>query len=44
LVTPLAFGSLGMAFGYFPVFFSNSAILIASGFLIRMNRQQVPDA
>lgn len=34
LVIPLVFGSLGMAFGFFPVFISNSAILFAGGILV----------
>jgi MFS family permease len=37
LVIPLFFGSLGTAFGYFPVFVSNSAMLVAGGFLMRRN-------
>jgi MFS family permease len=37
LMIPLFFGSLGMAFGYFPVFVSNSAMLVAGGFLMRRN-------
>jgi MFS family permease len=35
LVIPLLFGSVGTAFGYMPVFLSNSALLTASGFLMR---------
>lgn len=35
LVIPLLFGSLGTAFGYAPVFVSNSAMLVAGGFLMR---------
>ena len=35
LVIPLLFGSLGTAFGYMPVFLSNSALLTAGGFLMR---------
>ncbi|MDO9228041.1 MAG: MFS transporter [Syntrophales bacterium] len=37
LVIPLVFGSLGTAFGFFPVFVSNSAMLVAGGFLMRRN-------
>jgi len=37
LVIPLFFGSLGTAFGYFPVFVSNSAMLVAGGLLMRRN-------
>jgi MFS family permease len=35
LLIPLFFGSLGSAFGYPPVFLSNSAILVAAGFIMR---------
>lgn len=35
LVIPLAFGSVGTAFGYVPVFLSNSALLTAGGLLMR---------
>ncbi len=35
LVIPLFFGSLGTAFGFFPVFVSNSVMLLAGGFLMR---------
>jgi predicted MFS family arabinose efflux permease len=35
LVIPLLFGSLGTAFGYVPVFVSNSAMLVAGGFMMR---------
>ena len=35
LVIPLAFGSLGTAFGYMPVFLSNSAMLVVGGMLMR---------
>jgi MFS family permease len=38
LVIPLLFGSLGTAFGYVPVFLSNSAMLVASGLLMRKAR------
>jgi MFS family permease len=37
LVIPLFFGSLGTAFGYFPVFVSDSAMLVAGGLLMRRN-------
>jgi MFS family permease len=37
LVIPLFFGSIGTAFGYFPVFISNSAMLVAGGLLMRRN-------
>lgn len=37
LVIPLVFGSVGTAFGYMPVFVSNSAMLVAGGFLMRRN-------
>jgi predicted MFS family arabinose efflux permease len=35
LVVPVAFGSLGTAFGYMPVFLCNTAMLIGAGELIR---------
>jgi MFS family permease len=35
LVIPLLFGSIGTAFGYAPVFISNSVMLLAGGFLMR---------
>jgi predicted MFS family arabinose efflux permease len=38
LVIPLAFGSIGTVFGFYPVFISNSAMLVAGGFLMRKNR------
>ena len=38
LVIPLIFGSLGTAFGYFPVFIVNSVMLFGGGFLLRRNR------
>jgi hypothetical protein len=44
LVIPLIFGSLGTAFGFFPVFISNSAMLVAGGFLMRRNRLPDPGA
>jgi hypothetical protein len=31
----LLFGSLGTSFGFFPVFISNSVLLVASGALMR---------
>ena len=37
LVIPLFFGSVGMAFGFFPVFLSNAAMLAAAGLLMRRN-------
>jgi MFS family permease len=37
LAMPLFFGIIGTAFGYFPVFISNSTMLVASGFLMRRN-------
>lgn len=39
LVIPLAFGSIGSAFGFYPVFISNSAMLVAGGLLMRRNRE-----
>jgi MFS family permease len=38
LLMPLIFGSLGTAFGYAPVFLSNSALLVAGGVLLRRAR------
>jgi MFS family permease len=38
LLIPLLFGSLGTAFGYAPVFISNSALLVAGGMLMRKAR------
>lgn len=35
LVIPIAFGSIGTAFGYMPVFLANSALLAAGGSLMR---------
>jgi predicted MFS family arabinose efflux permease len=35
LVVPVVFGSVGVAFGYFTVFFSNTVMLIGGGFLLR---------
>lgn len=40
VVIPLFFGSLGAAFGFFPVFVSNSAVLIAGGMILRRSRSQ----
>jgi cyanate permease len=37
MVIPLVFGSVGTVFGFFPVFVSNSAMLVAGGFLMRRN-------
>jgi hypothetical protein len=37
LLIPLLFGSVGTIFGYFPVFISNSAMLVAGGLLMRRN-------
>ena len=37
LVMPLFFGSMGTAFGFFPVFISNSTMLVAGGLLMRRN-------
>jgi hypothetical protein len=38
LLIPVLFGSLGTAFGYAPVFFANSALLVAGGVLMRKAR------
>ncbi len=38
LMIPLAFGTLGTAFGCTPVFLSNSAMLVAGGMLMRKAR------
>jgi MFS family permease len=38
LLIPLLFGSLGTAFGYTPVFLSNSSLLVASAVLLRRAR------
>jgi MFS family permease len=38
LIIPLFFGSLGTAFGYTLVFFSNSAMLVAAGAIMRKAR------
>lgn len=37
LVIPLLFGSVGTVFGYFPVFLSNSVMLVTGGLLMRRN-------
>ncbi len=42
LVVPIVFGSVGAAFGFTTVFISNSAILAASGFLLR--NAGIPDS
>lgn len=41
LMIPLLFGSIGTVFGYFPVFISNAAMLVAGGLLMR--RSITPD-
>ena len=35
LAVPIVFGTVGAAFGYAAVFFSNSALLAAGGLLLR---------
>lgn len=42
LAIPLFFGSVGTVFGYFPVFISNSAILVAGGLLMHRNIPPAP--
>ena len=42
LLIPLLFGSLGTAFGYAPVFVTNSAMLVAGGAMMRRARIAVP--
>ncbi|HYC46266.1 MAG TPA: MFS transporter [Burkholderiales bacterium] len=42
LLIPVLFGSLGTAFGYVPVFVSNSALLVAGGVLMSKARIAVP--
>jgi MFS family permease len=42
LVIPLAFGSVGTAFGYTPVFVCNSAMLVGGGMLMRRTRIVAP--
>lgn len=44
LVIPLAFGSVGGAFGYMPVFIANSVMLVAGGFVMRRNNAPDPDS
>ncbi len=44
LVIPLAFGSVGAAFGYMPVFITNSVMLVAGGFIMRRNNAPDPDS
>ena len=38
LLIPLLFGSVGSAFGYIPVFLSNSSLLVAAGVILRRAR------
>jgi MFS family permease len=38
LLIPLLFGSVGTAFGYTPVFLSNSSLLVAAGVMLRRAR------
>jgi hypothetical protein len=42
LVIPLAFGSIGTAFGYTPVFVCNSVMLVGGGMLMRRTRIVAP--
>jgi MFS family permease len=42
LIIPVFFGSLGTAFGYYPVFLTNSAMLVAGGALMRRARISMP--
>jgi predicted MFS family arabinose efflux permease len=42
LLIPVLFGSLGTAFGYAPVFVTNSAMLVAGGVLMRRARITAP--
>jgi MFS family permease len=42
LIIPVLFGSLGTAFGYGPVFLTNSAMLVAGGALMRKAKISVP--
>lgn len=44
LIIPVLFGSLGTAFGYYPVFITNSAMLVAGGAMMRRARIAVPAA
>lgn len=41
LIIPLVFGSVGTAFGYMPVFVSNSALLAAGGALMRASGRRI---
>jgi len=43
-VIPLVFGSLGTVMGFYPVFLSNSAMLVISGYLMHRNRPPGPTA
>jgi hypothetical protein len=40
---PLFFGSLGTAFGFYPVFITNAAMLATGGFLMRRNSAPPPE-
>ncbi len=42
-VIPLFFGSIGTVLGYFPVFISNSAMLVAGGLLMQRNITPDPE-
>ena len=44
IVVPLFFGSLGATFGFFPVFLSNSLILVTGGYMISRSRIPKPGA
>lgn len=44
LVIPLAFGSVGAAFGYMPVFIANSVMLVAGGVVMRKNNRPEPES
>jgi predicted MFS family arabinose efflux permease len=44
VIIPLIFGSMGSVFGFYPVFLSNAAILVAGGFIMRRNRPPEPGA
>jgi MFS family permease len=37
MLIPIVFGSVGTVFGFFPVFLSNSAMLVTGGFMMRRN-------
>jgi MFS family permease len=41
LIIPILFGSLGTAFGYAPVFFSNAVLLVGAGVLMRKARIRI---